>query len=321
MKKKISIVVPVYNEEENIPEFFTQVKLTTQKLEDKFDFEFIFTDNHSTDRTFEILNTMAKVDATIKVCRFSKNFGYQNSILTGYSLVTGDAAIQLDCDLQDPPEMMVQFLEYWEKGFKVVYGIRRSRQENIVLKKTRDLFYTFINSLSDDFLPPNAGDFRLLDRRIINELVKDYDASPYIRGAVASLGFDQVGIPYDRNARTKGKSKFNLFALMNLAFDGIFGSSLAPLRFATYLGGFVLLITFLLATGYFIARVFFGQGWPAGFATLAMLILASMSINLIFMGILGAYIGRIFLQVRGKPNSIVENSINIESSKNRFPNN
>ena len=318
-KKLISIVVPVFNEASNIQRFHDRVSAVLEPLLSQYDFEFVFTDNHSTDDTFSLLNALAQRDPRVRVCRFSKNFGYQNSILMGYALAKGAAAVQLDGDLQDPPELMGEFLAKWEKGYRVVYGVRRSRQEFFLMGWIRKAFYRVINSLSDDYLPPDAGDFRLLDRRIIDELVSTYDASPYLRGFIASLGFPQIGIPYDREARVAGESKFSFTSLVRLAVDGILSHSLVPLKISFILGAIVLATSVLLAFVYLFAKLFLNPAWPPGFATLALLILASTSVNLLFIGVLGAYVGRIFLQVKHKPNVIVQQAINLSREANRFP--
>jgi len=218
--------------------------------------------------------------------------------------------VQIDCDLQDPPSLILDFVRKWEQGYLVVYGIRGSRKEGVLMNATRKFFYRVIDSLSEDELPLDAGDFRLLDRRVLDELKKFEDYQPYVRGTVAALGFDQIGIPYDRRERQRGESKFSFRELMGLALDGILNHSIVPLRIATYLGLAISLITFLGIVGYAIGRLLFGRDWPPGFATIIILILGSLSLNALFLGIIGEYLGRIYKQVKRRPLTIIEREIN-----------
>ncbi len=219
-KKLISICVPVYNEQDNLEPLFQRLYAVFDKEPD-YSFELLFTDNHSEDKTFERLTEMAQKDKRIRVLRFSRNFGFQPSIMTNFLNARGDAAIQLDCDLQDPPEMIHDFLRQWEQGYKVVYGVRKTRPEAWWLYTMRRLYYRLIDFISEVHLPYDAGDFRLIDRSIIELLRQNSDRRPYLRGLIASMGFKQIGIPYDREARFAGRSKFNLLRLFSLAFDGI----------------------------------------------------------------------------------------------------
>ncbi|HEY3375057.1 MAG TPA: glycosyltransferase family 2 protein [Candidatus Aquicultor sp.] len=309
-KKLISILVPVFNEEDNIIPLYTRVLDVMAQLVDRYDYEFVFTDNHSTDRTFERLEKLSKLDKRVHVYRFSRNFGFQRSIYTGYYNAKGHAAIQLDCDLQDPPELITEFVRYWEEGYQVVYGIRQTRKEGWVINRIRNVFYWLIDILSEDILPRDAGDFRLVDRRVINELRKIDDYQPYLRGTIAAMGFKQIGIPYDRAERMHGKSKFSLGGLFKLATDGILNHSIIPLRISTFTGLTISLLTFLGILGYFFGKLFLGKEWPAGFATTTTLILLSLSLNALFLGIIGEYLGRIYQQVKKRPMTIIESEIN-----------
>ena len=291
-EKLISIIIPVYNEDENIKSTFDAINSIMANM--RYKYEFIFTDNHSTDNSFDILESISKKHENVKVLRFSRNFGYQKSYLTGLMNCKGDAAIQIDCDLQDPPELIPNFIEYWEAGNKVVYGIRQSRQENWLINIIRKLFYRIINVLSEDSQKNDVGDFKLIDRLIIEELRKNHDVQPYIRGLINSMGFQQKGIPYDRNPRTKGESKFKFKDLIGLALDGILNHSIIPLRFATYFGLFVSFLTLVMAGIYLFGKIIYGSTWTAGFATTTILMLLSLSINALFLGIIGEYLGRIY---------------------------
>lgn len=308
-KKLISFLVPVYNEEDNVGPLHESVTRLMAGLP-RYDFELVFTDNHSTDRTPQLLRELAKKDSRVRVIRFSRNFGYQKSIHTGYVNAAGDAAIQLDCDMQDPPELIPEFLRLWEEGHHVVYGVRRSRQEAWWINALRAIFYRLIDALSEDALPHDAGDFRLVDRRVIEELKKIEDSQPYLRGTLATLGFNQIGVPYDRLERKRGRSKFSFGQLIGLAFDGILNHSTMPLRVATYIGLFVSLLTFAGLVFCLAMKVLFGQNWPAGFATTTVLILLSLSLNAIFLGVIGEYIGRMYQHIKRRPLTIVEEELN-----------
>jgi dolichol-phosphate mannosyltransferase len=308
-RKLITILVPVFDEEANIEPLYDALQPILSSLSDRYDFEILFTDNHSTDSTFAAIERLAARDPRIRALRFSKNFGFQRSIFTGYVHARGDAAVQIDCDLQDPPALILEFVKQWEAGHRVVYGVRSSRKEGWMMNSTRRLFYRLIDSLSEDDLPLDAGDFRLVDRRVLDELKSFDDYQPYLRGTVAALGFSQIGIPYDRAERARGTSKFSFGELVGLALDGILNHSVVPLRIATYLGLAISALTLLAIAGYAVGRLFFGANWPPGFATIIILILASLSLNALFLGIIGEYLGRIYKQVKRRPLTIIEREI------------
>ena len=308
-KPLISLVVPVYNEEPNILPFYERVGATAALLGERFRFELVFTDNHSTDRTFDLLSGLAARDPRVRVFRFSKNFGFQRSILTGYMRSRGDAAIQLDVDLQDPPELIEVFLKHWQDGADVVYGVRVQRAEGRLITSMRSIFYRLADLLSEEKLPVDAGDFRLISRRVIDLVCAYRDENPYLRGTIATLGFTQIGVPYVRNARQRGESKFPFSKLLSLAIDGILNHSTVPLRFATYFGLAASVLTIVMMAGYAVARLALGTQWPAGFTTLAALILMSISINAMLLGIIGEYLGRMYRQVRPSPLTIIEAAI------------
>jgi dolichol-phosphate mannosyltransferase len=308
-KKLISFVVPVFNEEENIIPCYEAIIGLANRLEDRYLFEFIFTDNHSEDNTFEILRGLNIRDNRVKVYRFSKNFGYQKSILTGYFKSKGDACIQLDCDLQDPINLVFDFINMWEAGNKVVYGIRQKREEHAVINFSRKLFYRLINFLSEIDLPRDAGDFRLIDRDIVEALRTFDDATPYIRGTISSFGYKQVGVTYNRLTREKGTSKFNFIDLVALAVDGIINHSIVPLRIATFLGIIISFITISLMPVYLIMKIFYDFDLPPGFTTLALFSLFGISLNALLLGIIGEYLGRIYRQLKRGPLTVIESAI------------
>ena len=310
----VSVLVPAFNEEDNVERAYDTIVKTFERLPD-YDYEIIVTDNHSTDRTFDILQRLAKSDEKLKVIRFSRNFGYQRSLLCAYKAASGACSIQIDCDLQDPPELIPKMLQLWRMGHEVVFGIRRTLADGFVVASLRRGFYRLIASISDDDLPINASEYRLCDRAILNELRKVNDTTPYLRGLISSMGFSQIGFEYDRADRIAGTSKFPLKSMISLAVDGLLNHSLLPLRLASYAGLTVGFLSLLLTFGYIIGRVMFGQTWPAGFATTTILLLMSISINAIFMGILGEYIGRLFIQSRNDPDPIIEKRLNFEDPR------
>lgn len=305
-KKLISLIVPVFNETDNIRPFYEKIISVISSLESRYNFEIIFTDNHSTDDTFYKISEFSKKDSRIYAMRFSKNFGYQKSILTGYLNARGDAAIQLDCDLQDPPELISVFLQEWEQGAAVVYGVRRTRREGAVMNIFRKMFYRTINYISDDDLPIDSGDFRLIDRRVLDALAHVDDAQPYLRGTISAIGYTQVGVPYDRLERLRGESKFGWGDIFKLATDGILNHSIVPLRIASTFGVLISLVTAILICVYMLGKLYFNFAWPAGFTTLAVLTLLGISVNALFLGIIGEYIGRIYQQVKKRPLTIIE---------------
>ena len=306
----ISLVVPVLNEEDNLGPLVERVTCVMAQLADRYDHEFVFTDNHSDDTTWQKLEALAAERPEVRAYRFSRNFGYQKSIRTGYLKARGAAAIQLDADLQDPPELILEFLRHWEAGSKVVYGVRRSRQEGKVVSGVRRVFYWLIDALSDNPLPRDAGDFRLIDRQIIEVLRADGDVHPYLRGRIAAMGFTQTGIPYDRSARQAGETKFSFWSLVHLAVDGITSHSAKPLRLATYLGIGTMAASFVAGLVYLSARLIFDANWPAGFATLVVMVLFFSGLNSLLLGLMGEYVARIFEQLKQTPDTLIEASLN-----------
>lgn len=305
----ISLVIPVFNEELNIKPLHEEISRVATSLEDEYRFEFLFTDNCSTDRTFELLVERAEQDNRIRVLRFSKNFGFQRSILTGYLNARGEAAIQLDADLQDPPALIPEMLAKWRAGHDVVYGIRRKRKENRLLTAARNIFYGLVDSISESGAPRGAGDFRLVSRRVLNVLGAIKGSIPYIRGTISEIGFKQTGIVYDRDARRAGSSKFKLGKLIAFALDAIVHQSTLPLRISGYVAAAIGMFSLLGILGYVILYLTNGAAWPTGFATLALLILVSMLMNAAFFAVLGAYVGQIYQSNKGLPVSVIDSVV------------
>lgn len=310
-RKFISVLIPVYNEEGNIRRAYEAVRDTFDLLKDRYTFEIIFTDNHSTDSSIAIISDLAKSDTRVRAVRFARNFGFQKSVLTAYRLASGDAAIQLDCDLQDPPSLFPKFLELWEQGHDVVVGIRHFRQESKLLQWARRCYYRLLQRVSDDNLMLDSGDFRLIDRSVLDQLHLINDVAPYTRGLTSMLATRQTGVAYDRQVRQSGESKFPLGKLIALAVDGLITHSIFPLRLAAFIGLGTSVITCAASFIYILSRLLFGFDWPAGFATTTVLLLFGISLNGIFLGIIGEYVGRIYNQVRSRPTTVIEYSVNL----------
>jgi len=305
-KPLVSIVTPMLNESETVAHYFARLNPILARLSDRYDFEIIITDNRSTDNTFQLLQEVAARDPRVRAYRFSRNFGYQLSIWTGYSQARGVVAIELDADLQDPPEMIDVFLKHWEEGAKIVCGVREKRAENPILEASRKAFYRLINAISPQELPPDAGDFMLLDRRVLDLLKTTYDPAIYIRGLVHSFGFKRVSVPYQRHARVAGNTKFPFWRLVALAMDGIVRSSTLPLRLASIAGIALFATSSLLILGYFVGRLFFPIDWPAGFTTLIVVQLLTLAMLAMFLGIIGEYIARIYGILKRGPMTIID---------------
>lgn len=307
----LSIVVPVYNEVDNVARAH-QAIVTTMSAYPDIDLELIFTDNHSTDGTFEKLKMLAATDRRVRVIRFARNFGFNRSILTGYRQARGAAAIQVDCDLEDPPSVFHEFIRRWREGHDVVVGVRRQRPERRLTALIGKAFYRLLAKISDHPVHIDAGDFRLVDRTILDQLQVIEDARPYLRGLISELACNPAVVPYDRHRREFGQSKFPLMQLINLAIDGIYAHSIVPLQLATYAGIVIAGLTALATVLYILASVTSTRAWPAGFTTTTVLILFGISLNALFLGIIGQYVGRIYQQLRVRPTVVVEQAVNID---------
>ncbi|MDL2402697.1 glycosyltransferase family 2 protein [Rhizobium mayense] len=313
-KPLISISIPVLNEEGNLRSLYARLAAVAAKMEEKCDLEFVFSDNHSSDETWAVLSELARDDRRIKAIRFSKNFGFQRSILANYLHTRGDAVMQIDADLQDPPEMLEAFFKLWQQGYQVVYGVRRSRPENILISGFRRFGYWFIDKLSEHPIPRDVGDFRLIDRKVIESLAKIKSPHPYLRGMIAGLGFAQTGLAYDRDARVAGQSKFNVTRLIRLGMTAVLNHSTVPLRAASFLGGIILAASLLGAIYYVVFRILHPE-LPQGLASIHILVLFGIGLNAFLLGIIGEYLLRIYLILRAEPVAIVERSLNFRASE------
>lgn len=312
-KDLISVVIPVFNEERNIPLAYAAVTEQFTGCPD-IDYEIIFTDNHSSDNSFAVLTEIASRDERVKVLRFVRNFGFNRSILSGYRHAAGDAAIQIDCDLEDPPSLIPQFINLWRRGHDVVIGVRTQRTDSRLVVAGRRAFFNLLNRVSDIPHIENGGDFRLVDRSILDQLRIITDPDPYVRGLISELATNQTTVEFARNVRQHGESKFPLRQLVRLALVGLYAHSTLPLKLATYAGLVITLLTALLSGGYLLAWFLSPDDWPAGFATTTVLILFGISLNALFLGIIGEYVARIYHHVRIRPTVVVERSLNTSIS-------
>lgn len=309
-KQLISIIVPVFNEEENVARAYLAITKEMQNYVD-LDYEIIFTDNRSTDGTFQELKKIASEDCRVRVLSFVRNFGFQRSILAGYRAAKGDAAIQIDCDLEDPPAVFNEFIKLWNEGHDVVIGLRSKRVEPRYMIFLRRLYYKILDRISDIPHQVDAGDFRLVDRSILDRLREINDFQPYVRGLISELARNQIGIHYQRNKREFGSSKFPFRQLIKMAVEGMYACSTTPLRVAHYLGTSIAFLASLLMMAYILLHVF-SHNIPQGFTTTTILILFGISINALLLGIIGEYIGRIYNQLRARPLVIVAKSLNMD---------
>ena len=297
----LSIVVPVYREEKNIPEFLRQIRPVLATITEEY--EIIFSLDPSPDRTEEVILAARAQDERIKLLKFSRRFGQPMATLAGLEYSRGDAVIVIDVDLQDPPEMVAK----WREGYDVVLPQRRARTgEPWVKKLVAKTGYKIINKIADVKIPPNTGDFRLMSRRVAQEVVRLKESHGFLRGMVAVVGFKQCLIPFDRPARFAGETNYNrFFGSLRIGFNGIFCFSTYALTLSTMAGFAIATCAFLIALAYLIMKLA-GFPFPLGNPTIVIVMLFMGGIQLISVGILGEYIGRIYEEVRARPKFIVE---------------
>jgi glycosyltransferase involved in cell wall biosynthesis len=304
----ISIAIPVLNEEETLDTLYARLDKLARAMHDRCELEFVFTDNASSDATWDKLGALAKQDARVRAMRFSKNFGLQRSVLANYMHARGDAVMQIDAGLQDPPELLEQFFDLWRQGYHVVYGVQRKPRQNTVINGFRQFAYRIADRLSDYPIAHDAGDCRLLDRAVLEAIKKHRSTTPYLRGLIASLGFRQIGVPYTRNARAR-KRKLRLGQRIGHSLSNVFNHSLMPLRIASY-SGLILVGLTTIGTVYYIFLRLFHPELPRGLASIHILVLFGIGFQSLLLGILGEYLLRIYAILRAEPLAIVEQSLN-----------
>jgi glycosyltransferase involved in cell wall biosynthesis len=308
---KVTIVSPCFNEEDNVAQCHETVRAIFAEHLPGYEREHVFVDNASADRTVEILRGIAAADPAVRVVVNARNFGVFRSTFNGLRHATGDAIlVMLPVDLQDPPELIPDFVKLWEQGYEVVAGARSTREETFALRSSRKIFYRIVNALSDFELSPDVGEFQLIDRKVLNAVLAHNDHYPYIRGIIASVGFKRIIIPYTWRARKRGVSKHNLFMLVDQALNAIFAFTKAPLRFCTFAGIGIAAICILFSLVSVVLYLLgFGDA-PRGTTTMIVSLFFLSGIQLLFIGMLGEYITAIHNQVRGGPSVIEREVIN-----------
>lgn len=302
---RLSVIVPVFREESNVAEFVRRLTPILQEITD--DFEIIFALDPSPDRTEEVILQARAADPRVKLLRFSRRIGQPMATLGGLHYSSGDAVIVMDVDLQDPPEVIPEMVARWRDGFDVVYAQRRNRKgETWIKRMVAAAGYKLINKIAEVSIPPNTGDFRLLSRRVVEELKAMKESHGFLRGMVAVVGFRQTSVLFDRPARFEGKGNYNRFlGSLRIGFNGIFCFSNYALTLSSQLGFVIAGTAFLIAVVYLMLKIF-GTPFPMGNPTVVILVLFLGGVQLISIGILGEYIGRIYEEVRQRPKFIVD---------------
>jgi len=307
-KKLISFVVPVYNEELAVPHLITTLTSFIKKQK-KYEFEVILVENGSTDTSFSLLKKYAKRNKSLKIIQLAKNIGCDGGIEAGMQFARGNALVVVMADLQEPLEIVNTFIEKWEDGFEIVYGIVKKRTAGFVRNISSLIFYKLINILTHNMFPENASDFRLIDKKVYLTINSLTEKNKYLRGLIIWTGFKSIGIPFDRKNRIAGESKANMTTVLKVAVNGIFSFSYAPLRFVSFLGISITLISFIMMIGYM--YLFFVHGREApGVMTIIMLILFLFGLLFFSLGIISEYMARIYDEVKGRPSFLVKRLIN-----------
>lgn len=305
---KISIIVPCFNEESVIAQTIDRLNQLSLSL-NNFGLEFIYVNDGSTDGTCRIIENAAKGDARIRLINFSRNFGHQIAITAGMDASLGDAVVLIDADLQDPPEVVLEMVAKWQEGYDVVYGTRIERLGESKFKLfTAKLFYRLINALSDTFIPPDTGDFRLMSRRVVDALGLMPERDRFVRGMVSWVGFKQIALPYKRKERFAGESKYPFRKMFKFAVDGILSFSTKPLQIALGLGIFAAFCA-MLGIVYAVAMRIFGNDWVTGWTALIISVLFMGGVQLICLGVIGEYVGRIYNACKNRPLYLIDGSV------------
>ena len=320
--QKISVIVPCFNEEEVLPKLFERLNAVAQNW--GMDWEIICVDDGSQDRTWQLLKAQNLRDDRWRGLSFARNFGHQTAVSAGLHFAAGDAVVVIDADLQDPPEEIARLVGKWREGYEVIYAVRQKRKEGPAKKFCYWAFYRLMARLVPFEMPLDSGDFCLLDRRVVDVIKAMPERNRFVRGLRAWSGFRQTGLTYERDARLAGEPKYNLQRLVKLALDGLFSFSVVPLRVTTYLGLAVSLCAFFGVVFTLIQKLFaaqfarIGLAPGAGFPTIVISVLFLGGVQLICLGILGEYIGRIYDEVKGRPLWIVRDSAGLAPAGNNL---
>lgn len=313
MTKKISVVIPLYNEEAVIEQTYQRLKNVMEQL--ALDYELLFVNDGSKDNTLALVQAISFVDPHVKCLAFSRNFGHQVAITAGTDYANGDAVIIIDADLQDPPELIPEMVHKWQEGYDVVYAQRSKRDGETLFKKwSAKMFYRTLHKLTDVEIPVDTGDFRLMDRKVYAELKKLNEKNPFVRGLVSWLGFKQIAVEYERDARAAGETKYPLKKMLKLSIDGITSFSHQPLKLASYAGvvlsgaGFIYMLIVLF-------QALFTSTTVSGWSSMIVIQLLFSGFVLVILGMIGEYIGRIYDEVKDRPLYIVAEHYGFEKSR------
>lgn len=299
MKKKISILIPVYNEEESICMLYNRLKMVLENID--YDHEILFVNDGSKDNSLSMIQKLRKEDSCVSYLNLSRNYGKEIAMAAGFDYVLGDAVIIMDADLQDTPELIPEMVSFWEQGYDDVYAKRRNREgESWLKKKTSFWFYRILKKLSKVEIQEDTGDFRLLDRRAIEAIRKIKEQHRYTKGFFSWIGFNKKEILFDRDPRIAGTTKWNYFKLLDLAIEGIISFSAMPLRISTILGFMIAIFSFIYMIYVIIKTLLFGDP-VAGYPSLVSLILFLSGIQFIILGVIGEYLGRVFNETKNRP--------------------
>ena len=309
----VSIVSPVYQEEEGIEEFHRRLVASMEGTDDDLSFEVVYVNDGSKDRSLDLLEKIAADDDRVRVVDLSRNFGHQVALSAGVDHARGDAVVVIDSDLQDPPEVIPEMIQRWRDGFKVVYGVRTSRAGETRFKLlTSKIYYGLMDRISEVPLPRQAGDFRLLDRKVVDVLDQMPERNRYVRGMVAWVGFPQCAVEYERDARFAGSTNYTLGRMVRLALDGLTSFSDRPLRLATQLGVIVMALSFAVAAWTIVASLFDLGTSSRGWSSLMAVVLLLGGVQLLCIGVLGEYVGRVYRETKGRPLYVVNEVIGPE---------
>lgn len=310
--KKISIVIPMYYEEEVAEECYNRITSVCKSI-DNYEYEIIFINDGSKDKTLEILEKIANTDECIKIISFSRNFGHQCAVTAGLKYVTGDAIVIIDADLQDPPELIPEMLKLWEEGHEVIYGKRKKRDGESKFKLlTASMFYKTLNALSDVDIPKDTGDFRLVDKKVIDVINALPEHNKFLRGLFSWVGYKQYAFEYERKERFAGKTKYPLRKMLKLAADGIISFSTRPLKLLGGLGLLSILISFIILIYAILSFIFSWNNITAGWTSIMVAITFFAGVQLLSIWMISEYIGRIYDETKQRPQYIIDKTINIE---------
>lgn len=314
-KKLVTILVPAYNEHEVIPLLYERL-LKLMDEQTQYDFEILFVNDGSKDNTLELIQALREKDKRINYVNLSRNYGKEVAMVAGFDYLKGDCLVIIDADLQDPPELIPEMLKYWEDGYDDVYAKRKSRKGESLLKKLTSWgFYRTLQSMTNIEIQKDTGDFRLLDRRCVEAIKQLRESQRYTKGLYSWIGYNKKEILYDRDPRVAGKSKWNYRRLLNLSIDGITSFTTSPLRWAAILGIVISGIAFLYMMKVILKRLIYGAD-VSGYASIMVAIIGLGGIQLIFLGLIGEYLGRAFYEVKGRPLYFIDR-YNEEKETNR----